>query len=305
MTPSPALRASLSHGLARCRDAHARLREMAARSAHAARLTAARAGVYPREIAVLEAGDGRYASGLFSEAASVVGLLDDYERNRERYRGVRVAFGAGLYYERAVGDNWWEYYFEPVSVGAADGPARRVNHHFHDFCAHRTERGLSRERAADLVHRYVRVVPAVRALIDEYAARHWSPHVIGVHYRGTDKSVDARRVPYDEVGDEVGARLHGSGESRIFVATDEDAFVTFMRERFPGRILARDMFRSTDGRPIDVVNGDGNHQKGLDAVIDCLLLSRTQTLIRTASNLGLFATFFNPGLPVALLNPER
>ena len=65
------------------------------------------------------------------------------------------------------------------------------------------------------------------------------------------------------------------------------------------------MFRSVDGRPIDVVNTDGNHQKGLDAVVDCLLLSRTHAMIRTASNLSLCSTLFNPQLPDTLLNRER
>ena len=54
-----------------------------------------------------------------------------------------------------------------------------------------------------------------------------------------------------------------------------------------------------------VVNTDNNYQKGLDAVIDCLLLSRTQFLIRTASNLSLCAAMFNSRVPDLLLNPER
>ena len=78
-----------------------------------------------------------------------------------------------------------------------------------------------------------------------------------------------------------------------------------MHVRFPGQLLVRDMFRSRDGRPIDVVNTDNNYQKGLDAVIDCLLLSRTQFLIRTASNLSLCAAMFNSRVPDLLLNPER
>ena len=64
------------------------------------------------------------------------------------------------------------------------------------------------------------------------------------------------------------------------------------------------MFRSVDGRPIDVVNSDGNYQKGLDAVLDCVLLSRTDYLIRTASNLSLCATLFNARVPEHALEPR-
>lgn len=165
---------------------------------------------------------------------------------------------------------------------------------------------MPRERASALVARYVRLAPAVQRLVDAVITAEWAPSVIGVHYRGTDKAVDARRVPYDEVAASVSSHLMTIDPGgKVFVATDEGAFVDFMRARFPGRVIARAMFRSVDGRPIDVVNADGNYQKGLDAVVDCVLLSRTQFLVRTASNLSLCATFFNPSLPTLLLNQER
>ena len=78
-----------------------------------------------------------------------------------------------------------------------------------------------------------------------------------------------------------------------------------MRDLHPGALLFRDMFRSSDGRPIDVVNEDRNHKKGVDAVIDCILLSRCQVLIRTSSNLSLCSTLFAPEMPVILLNRKR
>lgn len=306
MTPLPALRSSVSGGLARLRDGQARVLIAGARLAHNARLAAAGSGLRPKEIAVLSAGDGAKASGLFSEAASILGLLEDFERRPARYAGIQVEFDAGLYLDPGAGRNWWEYYFEPVRAGAADGPRRKVSHYFHDFCAHRIERSFARDRAAELVQRYVIPRPTIRAIVDRFVSANWRRQVIGVHYRGTDKFVDARRVAYDEVERAIRERIHAPApELRFYVATDEDAFVAFMRERFPGQVLVREMFRSSDGRPIDIVNDDSPHQRGLDAVVDCLLLSRTHSLVRTASNLGLFATFFNPRVPVCLLNPER
>ena len=74
-----------------------------------------------------------------------------------------------------------------------------------------------------------------------------------------------------------------------------------MRAEFPGMLSYRNMFRSVDGNPThwrDI----SNHDKGEDAVIDCLLLSRCQFLIRSASNLSVCSTFFNPELPQKLLN---
>ena len=166
---------------------------------------------------------------------------------------------------------------------------------------------MTRNAAASIVRRHIRLKPAVNDQVNEF----WRAHagdgsVIGVHYRGTDKSAEAPRVPYAEVETVVREAIRAAGRPcRLFLATDEQAFLDYMRDRFSGQLLHREMFRSRDGRAIDVVNADGNHQKGEDAVVDCLLLSRTHALIRTASNLSLVAALFNPKLPETLLNQER
>lgn len=285
------------------RDERARLLIALSRARRATRLRAIAAGLHARELAVFECRRGADVSGLFSEFAAVVGFLDHYDRHQQQYAGVRVAFTDGLYYEPARGPNWWAYYFAPLSIG--DGRERTVDPHYHDHCAYLVEQSLPRARGASLVQHYVALQPAVRDMVDSYVAQHWTGHVVGVHYRGTDKFEDAPRMTYEHVADCVRTAAKGRDDARVFVATDEAAFVEYMTREFGDRVRFRQMFRSTDGRPIDVVNADSNYQKGLDAVLDCLLLSRTHTLIRTASNLSLCSTLFNPHLPVTVLSEER
>ncbi len=257
---------------------------------------------------MLRSGGGRNASGLFSEFAAVIGFLEHYEQWHRSYAGARVEFADGLYLDPACGSNWWQYYFEPIALGNDGGaPRRTVGQHHHDFFANRVERRMPRRTAARLVERHVRLRPAIQQAVGSYVREHWhDTHVIGVHYRGTDKIADARRVSYDEMETSIRGRIDpvASASWRIFLATDEHGFVEFMRARFGDRLLVRTMFRSVDGRPIDICNADGNYQKGFDAVVDCLLLSRTDHVIRTSSNLGLCATLFNPQLTETLLNRE-
>lgn len=281
----------------------------AARAVRGCRLGAVAAGLRAPEIVVLECRRGDDATGFFSEFAAVLGILDHYERWQRLYAGVKVDFGAGLYYEPSFGPNWWEYYFEPIDLGDHRGaPSRVVSDYYHDLCANRIEQTMPRRRAAQLVARYVVVKPRIREMVDTYVREHWGDAmVLGIHYRGTDKSSEAPRVPYEEVETAVRAAIRAAGPRpcKLFLATDEHAFLDHMRERFPGQLLYREIFRSRDGRAIDVVNADGNHKKGEDAVLDCLLLSRTHALIRTASNLSLVAALFNPHLPETMLNEER
>lgn len=305
----PPVRRSLQRARTTWRRGHARSSAAAASVLRASRLAGVATGILVPEVAVLECRGGRDASGFFSELAAVLGMLDHYERWQHLYAGIRVDFGHGLYYDPAFGPNWWQYYFEAVDVGGGRGaPARVVSPYYHDLCANRVEREMSRERGSALIDRYVAVRPHVRHLVDQYVGEHWRDRfVIGVHYRGTDKADDAPRVPYERVEAVVRDTMSraGPGRCRLFLATDEQAFLDYMRPRFPEQLRYRPMFRSVDGRPTDIVNADGNHKKGEDALVDCLLLSRSHHLIRTASNLSLCSTLFNPRLTEVLLNRER
>jgi hypothetical protein len=259
-----------------------------------------------KEFLVLRGSERNDLCGLFSELAAVLGLLEHYEEWNDIYSGLRVDFAdQGLYYDPARGENWWEYYFEPIDVGRpAHAIARIVTSFQHENLACAIHR-LSRRRGFSLIDRYIHPQRHIRDMVNTYVRDNFRDNfVFGVHYRGTDKWMDAPRVPYSEIPAAI-QRVAASVTNRryaVFVATDERAFLDYMTGVYPGRILYRPMFRSADGRPIDVVNEDANYKKGEDAVIDCLLLSRCQYLVRTASNLSLCSTLFNPSLTEIALN---
>ena len=279
-----------------------------ARARLSVRAALARAGVpIQQEFLELGCASGVDASGVFSEVAAVLGCVEHYERWSEVYAGLRVNFAEhGLYYEPAAGPNWWEYYFEPVRMGGhAQAALRLVPQWQHDLFADRTERELSRTTAAALVTRHIRVKPVVHDQVECFWRDHCRPaYTIGVHYRGTDKSQEEPVVPYEMLVDAVREALPAvSGDWTLFVATDEQAFLNHMIGAFSGKVICRPVERSIDGRPVHKAPG-GGFQKGLDAIVDCLLLSRCGQLIRTPSDLGLVATYFNPVLPVTLLTRQ-
>jgi hypothetical protein len=247
--------------------------------------------------------------GFFAEFATILGLLEHFDKWRNHYSGIRIDFGTrGLYYDPAFGSNWWEYYFEPVRIGAGPSASETVIGDDEKFrCAKRVERTMPRTLGFRLIDRYIHAKPHICERVDSYVrAKFDGAFVIGVHYRGTDKFEDAPRVPYERVRSAVSdlVKSTGAAQFRLFVATDEQAFLEYMLAAFPGRLLHLEMVRSSDGRPIDLIQGE-NRKKGENALLDCLLLSKCDFLVRTASNLSLCSTLFNPNMPVALLNRER
>jgi hypothetical protein len=249
---------------------------------------------------------GTYLPGLFSEMAAVVGLLEHYEMWRDRYAGMRVDFlDQGLYFDPQFGNNWWTYYFAPISLGTAERATQRIigeeeQIHF----ARRTEAGMSRARGRRLIDRYVNVSPKILSKVDSFVESEFrGDFAIGVHYRGTDKYQEAPRVSYESVRASIENAIDELGTDRfvIFLATDEQPFLDYLLYQFGDRVRYLETVRSTDGTPIDVRQGQ-NFKKGQDAVLDCLLLSRCNLLIRTASNLSLISAMINPNITEVLLN---
>lgn len=264
-------------------------------------------GLLNKEVLVMNCREESELDGFYSHFTAVLGLLEQFERWRVAIAGVRVDFeDRGLYYDPARGSNSWEYHVQPVEIRCdAKAVERRIGSRERDRRTREGER-MPRKRAADLVARYIHVKPHIREKVDAFAFAHFSDfHVIGVHYRGTDKWLEAPRVPYGDVCTAVRAAIRAAPTERcrLFVASDEQAFVECMEGAFPGKVVSWETRRSRDGEPIDFIM-DNNFKKGEDVLVDCLLLSRCDHLIRTSSSLSLCSTYFNPALPVVLLNQE-
>lgn|GEM_PF-1940907 len=245
-------------------------------------------------------------TGMFSVFNYVVGCLDLFEQ--EVYGGISLDFGQrGLYYDQAKGTNWWSYYCEPIFAGKEGnkvthsiwGDAARIIYH--------TECDLPKERVYELINKYIQFKPDVLEAVDQFCKEYFFTRpVIGVHYRGTDKESEAKRVAYAAIKGHVNRYIDENAldDFLIFVATDEELFVDYMIEQFPEHIIFIPAERSTDGTPLHL-STKKPYQQGFESLLDCILLSKTDFLIRTSSNLSLWSTYLNPKLPNIVLNQRH
>jgi hypothetical protein len=243
-------------------------------------------------------------TGMFATTNQILGQLCLYEMGKyPPLTGLAVDFDvSGLYYDPLHGPNWWNYYFEPISVGVKENapitscPKSR----FLEAIAARFQ--LPRARAAEMVKKYIHVKRSFLEKVDQYVSLYFKDFfIIGVHYRGTDKEKEAPRVSYETVFKKILESIPPNRPTRIFVATDEAPFLEEIERRFPDQILAIKAHRSEGGVGIHFSQKDP-YELGEEALTDALLLSRSHLLIRTSSNLSLWSTYFNPKLPVILLN---
>lgn len=165
--------------------------------------------------------------------------------------------------------------------------------------------GLSFDRTVELARRYVRPNAAVLADVDGVVQSQFEGPALGLHFRGTDKSNEAPRVPLEFVVRTVRNVMEDRPHLRtVFLATDESAFADELRRALPGVAIVErdDAFRSADGKPVHKKNTTSGHARGMDAVANCLLLSRCEIVVRTCSLLSAWAPIFNPAMDVVCLN---
>jgi len=211
------------------------------------------------------------------------------------------------YVNPLVGPDWFQYFFEQHERAyVRDNVVTTVRM--------RTIRDLGLPtrcfaqmtigRAARLAQRYLTVRPEITEAVNVFTRDHFNGRVLGVHYRGTDKT-EAPRVSYDEVTRTVRAHLERDRDVRcLFVTTDEAAFLDHVQaERLGVPLCYCDDLRSSGAMAIQKPNFAGDrYRKGREALVNALLLARCDHVIRTASMLSGWASIFNPQLPVTLLN---
>lgn len=250
----------------------------------------------------------KFSSGMFATFSAVLGALYLYDIGY--LAGIKIDMDNGTYLDPMLGPNWWEYFFEQIILGNDQAPKHisTLEDHlafaYHGFT-------LPNERAFELIQKYIHIKPNILEEVDKFVNQHFiKNHVIGVHYRGTDKKMETPLVPYEKTCQTIDNYIqtlktnYQEKNFKIFVATDDQNFLDYILKLYPGKIVYNDFVRSSDETPLHYGNDhkyQSIYQKGREALIDCLLLSKCHILIRPSSCLSMMAANFNPKMPVIIL----
>lgn len=141
-------------------------------------------------------------------------------------------------------------------------------------------------------------------------------YVIGVHIRGTDAASPAEIRPHRQgslrltrYAEELNRLLQSEPEALIFVATDDQASLDFVKRSFGDRVLKYDAIRHEAGPTAGTgptgwimpayiaVDRDRAARNGAEAVIEYLLLARCNHLIHNGSSLARTVLLKAPAMP--------
>jgi hypothetical protein len=156
----------------------------------------------------------------------------------------------------------------------------------------------------ELFHEHLRVrkdvLDEVSAVCRYYSVGH---HTLGLHFRGSDKM--RSESPYDVMMEDLWfvAREYTPHYGGIFVASDEPDFEDFISTYRRVSFIENEI-KCNGEVPVHDVPGD-KYKKGLEALCNCLVLSRCGTLIKTISFLSGWSKVFNPALDVIIVGEQH
>lgn len=240
-----------------------------------------------------------YSSDLFSSFNCIVRLLLYHEMGH--CAGVEVDFqNNGLFYDPARGSNWWEYYFEPVQVGNPDdglaipcGESRayEATQEIVDAC--------KPQRFNKIIKKHIRVKPSIRQKMQRYITQNFKDQVmIGVHY------AKSRHVPYERLSAAIQRYIKDKKirNYRLFVSTEDQGFLDFMRMLFTERVRSLPGVRTKGKKPASIT---APYAQGEREVLEWLLLAKSQIMIHTHSTLSFWVKCQNLSLPTLMIQNDK
>jgi len=160
--------------------------------------------------------------------------------------------------------------------------------------------------ATELQRRYMCIQKHIQEKVDHYYLAHLEGKVtLGLHYRGSDKISEAPRTSWEAFRENMLSYLNNHPQiNSIFVASDEDKFTDFIETEFSELSVCyyEDKIKSCRRIPPYKRDNVSNYLKGEEALINSLLLSRCDHLLKTPSFLSAWSKIFNPELRVTMVN---
>lgn len=197
-------------------------------------------------------------------------------------------------YAPSWGDvDWLESYF--VRFGSPSSDAPIVHSQDVPFLKHPP----NLRDSADLVWRTIEIRDDIVSYANLVAG---NERFAAVHFRGSDKFLEAPRVKTDAVLETAEREMERDRLDRLFVATDEPAFLAQAQQRFGSAVFSipLEAVSTEDGKPAHFTNVNGE-TKAREALTTMIILSRSRLLVKTKSLLSDWATTLTSNQRVVLV----
>lgn len=204
-------------------------------------------------------------------------------------------------------DYFSDYFSLKISPADSQKTAFTTFHFLHELgFPENYSAGLTLEEGSRLMQKYIRVNEPIRNEVKAFFDQHFSgKKIIGIHYRGTDKTGEAPEIPYEKVKRNIEfTAKHYVKADAVFLSTDDQHFADYLAASMGQLrvIMRKDYKRSSDKKAVHINRSLDQYEVNRDAVVNMLLLAECDFLIKSSSFLSDISKLINPKLPVVMLN---
>lgn len=168
---------------------------------------------------------------------------------------------------------------------------------------------LTRETLSPFVQKLLQPNAQIAAEANNFMKENFGNHVLGVHIRGTDRRVDNKNlalhikiVPTKRIILAIEKYMQVNPQTdRIFVASDNVPQLNELKSYFGSKVISIQAHRSKNNKA-KVHNGKDGDAKLKEVVLDMLLLSKTEYLLKCVSEVSLASVLLNSKLEFDVLN---
>jgi hypothetical protein len=155
----------------------------------------------------------------------------------------------------------------------------------------------------------IRFRPAILDQVDRFVDKNFSEDTLGLQLRGSDKfdfGVGpnlSRKVTPEEYFPHIDRYLAEHPKcTRIFVATDQRQWLKALEQAYPGKIVSFSEWSLSDGDQNRFHDDSAKAARGVEVIVDLLLLSRCSYLLKCHAAVGEMAVTLVPSLGFLDLN---
>ena len=252
-------------------------------------------------MSVLTTIPGTRQAGLMSYFVQVISNLYAVHNTDTK---LYVKFTENMRYKDvAYGENVWEYYFEqPYNINLDSDlyNSREVIWHENHLSIGCRPTADMISKAGLMVSKYINLKSHVKDKIDNClkAYKDDADTVLAIHKRGTDHITDAPLLDVSEYFTETDK--HIDNYDKILICSDEEFTVNAFKSRYGNnKVFSYDSIRATIPTTLGVHQSVGMrdpYKMGEDVIVESYLMSRSDMLIKTVSNVSNASLFINPNL---------
>jgi hypothetical protein len=252
-------------------------------------------------------------SGLFAFIWQTLRGMYHYPNNKYHILFGRECcyFDNDIYHQQGV-ENVWEYYFEQPHINSIPSEEQIIAEvgllfdefsEFRDVFLEPEVYKVRRSEYHEIIKNNLKLLPHVSEKLEAFYNDNFvGKKVLGLHCRGTDHP---DKKPMHLYINEIDNHL--KNYDAIFVTSDEQARVDYIKNIFKDRVITYPTFRSLNEGPLHYQN-NYSHNKyfiGEEVIIEAYLLSRTDFLLCcTGSNVNFFIRCLNKNIKYKIIETK-